>query len=333
MLFRNALRLFMENFKNVYKILIYKFIVAIVAAALYSALLLPQVIEILESVEMAGLIANVKEFIFALLDGNSDGLHAIREQIISSANGVLSFISTRTIGLILSVVGCVLVYLLARFTDTLCYFSMGDMLGDKMESYAETPFWASYVKNLAKGSLYSVVYVCAIFLFDAVILAGCYFLFFYLTKFLNLVLSVFLSVTCIVLANALKLTLTSVWMPAMTADDKSLKKAIQAWNGVDKKFRWGVFSTYLVSVYLVLSVNVIGLLTTFGSSVFLTLPASYFYFICLQYVNYYTLTGKKYFLTHERIVTNELHGDESLAVEFIAHAGEEKAELKEENKD
>ena len=330
MLFRNSLRLFMENFKNVYKILLYKLVVMVVAAALYSALLLPQVLEILESAEMTGLIANVKDFVCAFFDGRAESLHDLKDGITASAKEVLALISSKTLPLILSVVGCGIVYLIARFADTLCYFSIGEMLGDKMETYAETPFFSAYVKNLARGTAYSAVYVPAVFLFDLLIVGACYFLFFYLLSFLNLFTALFLSVTCIIIGNACKLTLTSMWLPAMTADNAPLKEAVKSWNKVDKKLRGGIFSTYLISIYMIVVVNVIGAISTVGSSLILTLPASYFFFICLQYVNYYTLTGKKYFLTHERIVTNEMHGDESLAVEFIAQAAAE--EFKEEEK-
>ena len=330
MLFRNSLRLFMENFKNVYKILIYKFIVMLVATALYTALLLPQVIEILQSSQMSELTGNVKEFLSAFFDGKADALHALKDDINLSVKELLAFISSKTLKIFLSALGCGVVYLLTRFTDTLCYFSIGEMLGDKMESYAETPFFSAYVKNLGRGSLYSIVYVPIVFAFDVIILASCYFLFFYLLSFLNLFVSLFLSVTCIIIANALKLTLTSTWLPSMTADEYSVKQAIKSWGLVEKKLRGGIFSTYLVSIYIIVIVNVIGAIATLGSSLILTLPASYFFFICLQYVNYYTLTGKKYFLTHERIVTNEMHGDESLAVEFIAQASIEELKEKEQ---
>lgn len=323
MLFRNGLRLFMENFKNVYKILLYKFIVTFVAAALYSAFLLPQVVEIIESAEMSGVIASVKEFLLALLDGKADALHALKDGIQDSIKDLFAFISSKTLSLVLSVLACGVVYLLTRFADTLCYFSIGEMLGDKMETYAETPFFSSYVKNLGRGSVYSACYVPVVFLFDVLTWAFCYFLFFYLLSFLNLFISLFLSVTCIVLANALKLTLTSTWLPSMTADEYSVKRAVKSWGLVDKKLRGGIFSTYLISIYIVVIINVIGAIATMGSALIITLPSSYFFFICLQYVNYYTLTGKKYFLTHEKIVTNELHGDESLAVEFIAQSAAE----------
>ena len=319
MLFKNSINLFMENFKNVYKLLLYKAIVVVISISLYSALLLPQVVQILESNEMQTLLLNAKELISAFFDGNSAQLHALREQINISVRALLDFISSKTLTIILSVIGCGFVYLLARFADTIGYFSFGQILGDKMETYGDTPFASSYIKNLGKGSAYAVVYVLTIFLYDLLVLAGCYFLFFYLLSFLSLFVSFFLAVTAIVVANALKLTLTSTWMPSMTADGYTLKQALLSWKNVKKKLRSGVFSTYLVSIYMIVAFNVILGISTFGSALVLTIPSSFFFLICLQYVNYYTLTGKKYFINYEQIVTNELHGDESLAVEHIAN--------------
>ena len=56
MRFRNSVRLLMENFKNVYKILVYKLVILVVTAALTSALLLPGLMEILESAEMTAFV-------------------------------------------------------------------------------------------------------------------------------------------------------------------------------------------------------------------------------------------------------------------------------------
>ena len=322
MLFKNSVNLFMENFKNVYKLLLYKAIMVVISFSLYSALLLPHVVEIIESSQMQTLVSNVKNLFVALFDGNSTTLHALREEINLSVSALFAFVSSKTLTIILSVIGCGFVYLLTRFVDTLGYFSFGQILGDKMETYGDTPFPSSYVKNLGRGSAYACVYVLTVFCYDVIVLAGCYFLFFYLLSFLSFFVSLFLAVTAIVVANAVKLTLTSTWMPSMTADGYTLKQALSSWKNVKKKLRSGVFSTYLVSIYIIMVVNVIFGFATFGSALIFTIPASFFFLICLQYVNYYTLTGKKYFINYEQIVTNELRGDESLAVEHIAHIAE-----------
>ena len=48
-----------------------------------------------------------------------------------------------------------------------------------------------------------------------------------------------------------------------------------------------------------------------------TVPASYMVFICEQFVNYYTIKGKKYFITFDRIASNPDCGDREHIFEYI----------------
>ena len=59
----------------------------------------------------------------------------------------------------------------------------------------------------------------------------------------------------------------------------------------------------------IIAVNVLGGLCTAGVALLLTVPASYLFLLCLQFVNYYTVTGKKYFITYDTIVKNSSFGD------------------------
>ena len=299
MRFRNSTRLLTENFRNVYKILLYGLIVAVVAISLSSALILPNLLDILRSAEAATLVSEVKEFLSALVSGDNEFLREFPARFKEAGTELWRLIDSKMSQIVWSLVGCALVYLVKRFADTLCYFSIGSILNDKMATYAETPFAAAYIRNLGKAGVYSVVYVPIVFLIDLCTIALCWFLFFYLLSFLNVLVSLFLSMTLIVLCQALKLTFTSMWLPAMAADNQTIKQAMRLSDKSERKQRKKMFSTYVVSVYIVIVVNVVGALCTFGSSLLLTVPASYFLFICEQFVNYYTVKGKKYFITYD----------------------------------
>ena len=309
MRFRNSVRLLMENFKNVYKILVYKLVILVVTAALISALLLPGLMEILESAEMTAFVEDIREFVRALIGGNSEFLAGFQEQFKVTVAALAKLLDSMMSRIVWSLVGVAVVYLLGRFMDTLGYFSIGSILNDRMGTYAETPFAAAYIRNLGRASLYSIVYVPVVFLFDVIVIALCWFLFFYLFSFLNVFLSLFFSMTFIVLCQALKLTLTSMWLPAMASDNMSVRQAMR-FGGKSQKKQWNkVYSTYIVTVYVVIILNVVAAVCTFGSALLVTVPASYFLFICEQFVNYYTVQGKKYFITYDRIATNRDRGD------------------------
>lgn len=332
MRFRNSLRLLMENFKHVYKLLIAKLIIGLVATALCCAFVLPELIEIWNSEAVKGLVENVKDAFTALLVADHAALETIKTNLVGdggSIEQVGKLLTSMRLEIILTVVGCVVVYLLRRFAETVCHFTTGSMLNDKMSSYAETGYLTAFVSNLGKASVYSLVYVPVIFLFDVAMLALVYLL----LAYTGVIFSLFGGVTLIVFAQAFKLTVTSRWMPAMTADNKRLFEAMKYADQKEKKQTSKVFSMYLVSVYMILIVNVGAALCSFGSALLVTIPASYFLLICEQYVNYYTLMGKKYFLTYEQIATNTERGDSEHFFEYLTEETQENVENTDEVKE
>lgn len=313
MLFRNSIRLLMENFKGVYKILLYKIVVGLIVMALCSALILPEAIELAKSEPVQELLAGVKEFFHAFVSADKAMLENIKDSILSSSKDLTKLVVSKAVELTWTAVGCVFVCLLGRFADTLCYFTVGNILNDKMSTYAETPFTSAYVSGLGKASIYSLAYVPVAFLFD-VFAAGLCVLF---LMTLNVFVALFLSMTALVAIQALKFTLTGRIMPAMTSDNKRLRDAIKAEDKTERKQWAKLYSNYLVTVYLNIIVNVVAGLFTFGSALLLTIPASFMLLLCVQYVNYYTVSGKKYFITYESIASNPDRGDKERIFNYI----------------
>lgn len=328
MRFRNSLKLLMENFKQIYKLLFSKFVISLVSVVLCCSFVLPELLSIVGHESVKTLFSDVSNFIHAFFSANGTEMETVKQQILQdggSLDAVFALISSKRTALWLTFMGIAIVYLIRRFADTVCHYTVGSVLNDKMSTYAETPFWTSFVANLGKASLYSVVYVPIVFVFDVVTLALVYCT---LTLFPG-VTALFLSVTIVVLCQSLKLTITGRWMPAMNVDGKGLKRALVCESKTERKQQLKMFSVYLVCVYLVVIVNVLGALATFGSALLITVPASYFLFICVQYVGYYTVYGKKYFLTFEHIATNPDHGDVEHYFDYVTETKAENQTEKE----
>ena len=128
--------------------------------------------------------------------------------------------------------------------------------------------------------------------------------------------SLFFSVLIIVLMQSLKLSFTGRWMPAITNGAK-LREAVKGGDKVEKRVRSRIYTTYVVSVYLIIIVNVMAAICTFGSALLITVPASFLFLICMQFVNYYTVKGKKYFLTYDKIAYAPDRGDSEHFFEYI----------------
>lgn len=326
MRFRNSLRLLMENFGNVYKMLLFKLAVTLVFAALSAALIVPRLTAILDSSQWLGFISDIKDFIKAVAGGDTAFLEGFKEHFTGDDGTVeqlILFLKDMIPSLLWALLGVVFFYLLKRVADTLCNFTVGSILNDKMSIYAETSFSGAFVKNLASAWKYSIVYVLLMFLYNLAMLALCYFLFFYLLQLISfqpILLSLFLTVTFIVLAEALKMTLTGLWLPSMTAGGERLGAAMRLKGKISSSQFKKIFSAYVVSVYVIILVNVAGALATIGSILLLTIPASYFLLICVQYVNYYTVTGRKYFLAYDRVFDDPSRGDSAHFLNAVGDA-------------
>ena len=326
MRFGNTIRLLMENFKHAYKLLIYRLVMTLIVCALCSAFVLPELIEIAQTPVAKALAENFKNIFKAFFSPELQTPAHYVENIFGEG-GLLKdmgeLLLSMRLELVLVCIGCVLVYIAKRFVDTVVYFTVGSILNDKMATYAETSFGTALIANLGKASVYALVYVPIVFVFDVAMMTVC----FLLLRFLPVLTALFFAVTVIAFGQALKLSITGPWMPAMTSDGKTLKGALSYLEKGEQRQFGKTYSLYIILVYFVIIGNVVAGLCTFGSALIVTVPVSYLVFICAQHVNYYTMKGKKYFITYERIATNPDHGDTEHFFDYIEEVEKEQLEL------
>ena len=111
-----------------------------------------------------------------------------------------------------------------------------------------------------------------------------------------------LSVALILAAQALKLTLLNDVAPALVSDKMHLGAALKRGFSYEKKRFGGLFSTYFITCVLILCINVLCGVASFGAALLITVPMSYLMLTSVQYVSYYTHGKKKYFLAEDNIV-------------------------------
>lgn len=306
MRFRNSFRLLISNFKHVYALLLFRLVVFLVTGALGGLVLAAGFGFLIESAEAAELIEAAKKILDSFFAGtNYETFDAMLRSAIDGvayAFGNVLLLLTRNIGnIVLSALALVLLAVAGRFMNGLALFSFGDMLNDRMSQYTDTPFFLGFFHNLPQAALYQIVYVPLAFVYDVLTVVICYFVFFQAFHFIPVLLSLFFGVTFLVVAQALKLTCISDWMPAIIAGGKKMTQAMKESFSFRQKRFSGYFSDFLVAVYCILVVNVVCAVASFGSALLLTLPGSYAFLICMQFVHYYDKCGKRYFLSYRSI--------------------------------
>ncbi|MBD5636563.1 MAG: hypothetical protein HDP28_01905 [Clostridia bacterium] len=310
MRFRNAIHITMDNFSSVFKLLLYSVLTGAVFMSLSYLIFrlgLDGIISGNPTKEVARLI---KQFFSAIATGNTDFLGAFHETFSAAFSEFKELLLSSTGAIIGTGVGLAAMYLLSRFTNGLARFAIAGTMNDRMSTFSRTRFAGSYFKNLAKAALYEVIYVPLIFLYDVMMIVVCWFCFFWLpatlsiTGWVSILFSLALTVTAVACLEALKMTLISAWIPAIIAGEKKVARAFRE-SLCAKKHFGRRFASFLIAVYLILVVNVLFALCTFGSALLVTLPLSFVFLLALQFVQYYEDNSKKYFISSRTIAGGE----------------------------
>lgn len=316
MRFTNSIRLVFENFRQVYKLFVCKAISILVYVALCSVFILPGLSGILQHETTTALGMNIQNIFLAFMDPALNRPSEYVQQLIGEGGTLelfVKYILSLRLEIILVCVACVLTYLIKCFADEIVHFTIGSSLKDRMDTYMEPRFMPVFVANLGKASAYAGIHVPASFAFDVLSVLA----FTLSLRFLPILVGLFVGMTLLIVIQTFKMILTGHWLPAMTAGEKTVKELF-ARKEKQEKIQFGkLFVLYMVTFYIVIIVNVVAAVCTFGSALLITVPASYFLFICEQYVAYYTINGKKYFITYESIATNPSRGDREHFFDYI----------------
>ncbi len=313
MKFRNTFQLFLNNFKNVYVLLLFRLVIFIVTGSLAGLILASGIRLAVDSAEMANLVKAGEGILSAILTSGSYDAFDISfrlalDNVVLAFGNLLTFLGTHVTEIVFGIIGLVALYLVDRFLNGLAMFAFGDILNDKMSQYAKTPFFAGFFRNFGGAALYQVVYVPVSFAYDVLTLALTYLVFFRALAFVPVIILIFLAVTFLVVTQAIKFTLVSDWMPAIIADGKKLRTAMKESFTMGGKRFFDYFSGYLMAIFCIIAINALFAVTTFFSALLITIPASYGFILCMQFVNYYTTHEKKYFIDFTTIYEPESEG-------------------------
>ncbi len=304
MRFKRSFGLTVDCFSEVFKLLFYRVIVGVIFFSLVYLILHLGLSFIVHSAELEKIFSLIPEFfralVLSLAEGNTEALPAFQTEFEAALKAFATLLGSNIGTIIGSVIGVCCMYIMQRIVNGLAQFAVAGTINDRMATYSHTKFAVSYFKNIGRAALYYVVYVPLAFVYDVLSLTACWLLFFYIPSLLpnygvlGVLAAIALTMTAVILLQALKLTFISAWMPAMIADGKSLFAGMKiSFSGKDFMRRFG---GYLVACYLIVFLNVGFALFTAGSGILLTVPLSFLFLLSMQFVNYYETQGKKYFI-------------------------------------
>ena len=306
MRFRNAFRLTMDNFVNVYKLLLFRLITGVLFFSLTYVVINLGLHDIFSSAEVERIFTLAAEFFRSFVTDRTAFLESFQEEFTSAIGDFLALLGANIGSIVGSLIGVCVIYLVARFVNGTATFALGGSIHDKMKFYSRTGFVSAYFKNIGKSVKYQLIYVPLGFVYDVLSLIFCWFFFFFTPSLLpswgvlTFLVGLSLAVAAYICLQAVKLTFISAWIPSVVAGDCSVTGGFV--NSL-KRFRGfgGRFSSFLMTIYLVVVLNVVCAVCTLGSLLLISVPASYLLILCVQFVYYFEDNGKKYFLSFRKI--------------------------------
>lgn len=317
MKFKHTIHVLIDNFKVTYKLLVYQLIVLAVTIGLGAAIIVPFINSLEDVTAYVNLTTAFNDMFSEALGGELGNLAAHFTAIRESFAELLRYLGENPDSLVLSAVGMVVLLLVRGFLISLGNYTAGALINDKMSMQADSHFVMTMIKNLGKASLYSVIYAPLCFVYDVICIGVLYLLFFVaLIEFIPLMITLFLFVVFMVLLIGLRMTLTSDWLPALVCGKKKMGGAMAYAILRDSGNSGSVFSFYASSAVAVMAINVLAAIGTFGAALIITIPLSYLYLLCYQFVTYCDNNEIKYF-TDKRTIVKPEHEKETSREQFL----------------
>lgn len=304
MIFKHAFHVFVDNFSAVYKQLLFRLVVLLVAGAICIAGVYPFIKELIDSSQFNTITNGVRGFITNLLNGNIGELQSLSEKVQKAYAEFIELLNAKLTQVVCGGLLLLLIIVIAKWFMGICNFATASIINDKMALRANQSLLGAAIKNLKVATVYNAIYVPLSVLYDVIIGVGMFYLFFTLLQSVAyFFVCVFLFVLAVITAMTVKMTFTCDFLPALIRGKMGQRAAIKYAFSQKNKHTLGVMSNFAVIIMIIFALNMAALLLTFGVGMLLTVPASYVIIISFEMVNYYDREEIKYSLDDKTIIS------------------------------
>ena len=295
MMFKNSVKLLMANFATVWKLLLYKLIVLGIATGLFFI----GFSYISGTESFINLWDSVLSFLFSFNVGAS-----ILELLQSLLN-IFQVFFAFCIDIAINNTGIFILYffnfvILTPFLWNLSNIAIGETLYGYMASLTKYSFVGSMIRKLGTACLYSLLKLAIMLPINILIISGFYGILTLVTfGGVVAILVPFLMFIYLIALVGLKITLFSGWMPATIVYNCNVIRGLKlGFKAVFRRF-FKVFSTSIIIVAVILSINLI-----FGSfSFIITIPAGLAIILIFQMVMFFGSQGMRYYVDLDTILS------------------------------
>lgn len=298
---KNAIKLLFANFSAIYKVLLYRLVVFAVLAFACAALVIPNFEFFVEQSKIGELITSAWNVVRSIF--NPEMKFSEMQNAYSANLAHFNGYVKSNIGTVYAPVGIVLGFcMLGAFLSKLGDYAVAEVLNEHMSTLATRGFCVCLFKNMGAACLFSLLDLAVGIIFTVVGVGLALAVLVFTTKYINL-FAPFFAIIILLAVNAVRKTLFTDFMPKIVADDQKVWHAFCGSLKNQKRKFGRVFSNYFSINMIMLYLNVSFAICTFFTGLIITLPMTIMIALCFKFVNYFTLNGKKFYLSYDEIVT------------------------------
>ena len=307
MIFRNTFRLLLSNFSNVWKMLVYYCICVALTFCVCGVLIHPIIVKLSEANVFQDFAEAVNGLFSATPTTTAISLQEVGRvalSILLSKELVANFI-----------ILCFWLAIVFPFTLDLAQLPMGEVLYGYMSSQTKYGFTGRFIKTIGKSAEYSIIRIFMTLLFNVCILGLTYLI----VKIATYGNPLYLGLDILLLAVmfvviALKYSLFSCWMPAISVLDMGVFEALrQNFRCISRRFG-SIFSNCLLLVMSAFVFNLIFGVFSFTVSFVISLPLTAFVFVVFQMVSFFSVQGMRFYVYPDLFISPKTF-EESLSVD------------------
>ena len=292
---KNILKLSFTNFKEVWKLLLYRFVYFLFVLGLTTVASYNIIVTLIKENFFVNLQATFKELAFNL------DFSKIFDAINLTFKDFSNIVSTNQL-VAQSIICLVCVILVVSFFEILSRVSLHNNANGYMNSMVQFGFANSYVSNFGKSVLYWLVYIITELPITIAIFAGTYFFASKLSSPLGF-WAVLLAVIILIVCFAIKKMIFGGWIPSLIINGKRVFRSFIYGLKANFKNFVKVFLIYLFFESLGVLLSIFSLTFTFGIGLFVVMPLWTIEEILVSQVAYYEAYGMRYYVDSDEIIT------------------------------
>ena len=297
-----------------YKTLLAKFIVVTIFVAVILSFAKILISSIFYSEDFKLLVNAFREVVKDFINISSENAKESSILFKDALKTFLLFVKSKVVNIIWVSVIIVLLIELMKFSSYVIDYVIGVNINQHMSSMCHSPFFTTMFENFKNACRYAGFKVLVTLMFNVISIVLVFSVFISLIDnyiILTLSLTMFLTFAFI----SLRLALLGGILPKMICENigafKSFKECFSSLKLVDL---WNKFSSYFIICVVVYVVSILSAIVTYNLSFIITIPYATILFISLKFVDYYSTTQKKYYITFDDIIVPKLlrQNDENL---------------------